>query len=179
MPGRTAYIGLGANRGDRVKALETAMERLAGLEGSRIKAVSSLYETSPVGLEGPAFLNLVAVMETCLEPGELLERLLAIESAMGRIRVPDAVGSRIIDLDLLMHGDQIVAEKGLVLPHPRMLVRRFVMEPLTELAPEMRILPGGMTVSELAKELREKYPEQEVRKLGKLEDFKEGSRFDV
>ncbi|UCF87893.1 MAG: 2-amino-4-hydroxy-6-hydroxymethyldihydropteridine diphosphokinase [bacterium] len=170
MPAWTAYIGLGTNLGDRVKALETAMERLGALEGCRVKDVSSLYETSPVGLEGGPFLNLVAVMETNLEPGELLERLLAVESAMGRIRLPGTIRSRVIDLDLLVHGDHIVEEKGLVLPHPRMLARRFVMEPLAELAPEMRITPGGKTACEVAKELREKHPEQEVVKLGKLEE---------
>ena len=175
----TARIGLGSNLGDRVQAIETAVEKIKALPDTRFIALSGLYETTPVGLDGGLFLNAVAVIETLLEPGMLLEALLSMESAMGRTRKPGKAGSRVIDLDLLIYGNITVEEKRLTLPHPRMLRRRFVMEPLAEVAPDLRIPPEGTKASEIAADLAKSHPEQEVRRLGTLKEIKEGLMFEV
>jgi len=170
---RTAYISLGSNLGDRVMAFEAAVKKLKTLEDTRYIALSDLYETSPVGVEGGSFLNAVAVIETGLEPGMLLRVLLSTETTMGRTRKPGKAVSRLIDLDLLLYGNTTVEEKNLVLPHPRMLHRRFVMEPLAELAPDLKVPPTGITASDAAADLTKNHPEQEVRRLGTLEELKE------
>jgi 2-amino-4-hydroxy-6-hydroxymethyldihydropteridine diphosphokinase len=176
---RTAYIGLGSNLGNRVLALEVAVEKLKTLPETIYIALSSLYETSPVDVEGGPFLNAVAVIETVLEPGMLLEALLSMETTMGRTRKPGKSGSRLIDLDLLLYGNSIVEEEKLVLPHPGMLYRRFVMEPLAELAPDLMVLPTGTTVIKVAADLAKSHPEQEIMRLGTLAEVKESLRFDV
>ena len=170
---RTVYIGLGSNFGDRVLALEAAVEKLKTLVSTRFMAMSGVYETSPVGVEGGPFLNAVAVIETGLEPGVLLEALLSMETTMGRIREPGKDGSRLIDLDLLLYGNAVVDEVNLILPHPRLLRRRFVMEPLAELAPDLRIPPTGITASNAAADLAVHHPEQVIKRLGTLEEIKE------
>jgi len=170
---RTAYISLGSNLGDRVLAFEAAVKKLKTLEDTRYIALSDLYETSPVGVEGGSFLNAVAVIETGLEPGMLLRVLLSTETTMGRTRKPGKAVSRLIDLDLLLYGNTTVEEKNLVLPHPRMLHRRFVMEPLAELAPDLKVPPTGITASDAAADLAKNHPEQEVLRLGTLEELKE------
>ena len=170
---RTVYIGLGSNFGDRVLALEAAVEKLKTLVSTRFMAMSGVYETSPVGVEGGPFLNAVAVIETGLEPGVLLEALLSMETTMGRIREPGKDGSRLIDLDLLLYGNAVVDEVNLILPHPRLLRRRFVMEPLAELAPDLRIPPTGITASNATADLAVHHPEQVIKRLGTLEEIKE------
>jgi 2-amino-4-hydroxy-6-hydroxymethyldihydropteridine diphosphokinase len=129
----TAYIALGANLGDRVQTLRQAAHRLTVL--GRITAVSSLYETDPVGfLEQPAFLNAVIALETQLAPGALLTALLAIERELGRTRTfPNA--PRTLDLDLLLLDEEVLTANGLTLPHPRLHERAFVLIPLAEIAP--------------------------------------------
>ena len=179
MGAKTAYIGLGSNLGDRVRALEAAVEKLKTLEDSRYIALSGLYETSPIGVEGGPFLNAVAVIETGLKPGLLLQALLSTEATMGRTRKPGKAGSRLIDLDLLLYGDAAAEEKNLTIPHPRMLQRRFVMEPLAELAPNLKIPPTGITAFEAAADLTKSHPEQEVRRIGTLQEVKESLRLDV
>ena len=169
---RTAYIGLGSNLGDRVLALDRAVKKLKTVEDTRYIALSGLYETSPVGVEGGQFLNAVAAMETGLGPEELLRTLLGIETAMGRVRGQEMDGWRNIDLDLLLLGNTIVAEKNITVPHPRMLQRRFVMEPLAELAPDLKISLSGITASEAASDLAAQHPEQIIRRLGTLEELK-------
>ncbi len=168
----TAYIGLGSNLGDRVLALEVAIEKFKTLEHTRYIALSSLYETSPVGVEGGPFLNAVAVIETELEPGVLLKALLSMETSMGRIRKPGQGVSRFIDLDLLLYGNTAVEGKNLILPHPRMLRRRFVMEPLAELVPDLKVPPNGITTSKAAADLIVNHPEQKLKRLGTLEEMK-------
>lgn len=172
MAKKTAYIALGSNLGDRVKALEAAVLKLRDLELSRFKGLSHVYETSPVDAEGGSFLNAVAVIETSLESGVLLETLLTMEADMGRLRTPGRGLSRPIDLDLLMLDNTVIDSEKLTLPHPRMLRRRFVMEPLAELAPGLKIPPTGITAAEAAVDLERKHPEQEVRRLGQLEKLK-------
>lgn len=175
MAAKTAYIALGSNIGDRIRSLETAVSKLRALEPSRFKGLSHVYETSPVNAEGGPFLNAVAVIETNLESERLLETLLAMESDMGRVRGPDQTASRSIDLDLLMLDNTVIESEKLTLPHPRMLDRRFVMEPLAELAPGLKIPPAGVIASEVAAALERRHPEQEVRRLGKLEEMKKVS----
>jgi 2-amino-4-hydroxy-6-hydroxymethyldihydropteridine diphosphokinase len=146
----TAYVGLGANLGDREATIRRAVELLAATPGIEIVAVSTLRETDPVGYaDQPRFLNGAVVLETELAPRALLDRLLEVERALGRVRGEGPrFGPRTIDLDLLLHGDEVVDEPGLVLPHPRLAERRFVLEPLHELDPGLT-LPDGRRVSKL------------------------------
>jgi 2-amino-4-hydroxy-6-hydroxymethyldihydropteridine diphosphokinase len=137
-----AYIGLGANLGDREAALRRALELLAEEPGIEVTAVSTFRDTAPVGLlDQPRFLNAAARIETELGPRVLLDRLLAVERAMGRTRTGPRFGPRTIDLDLLLYGDSTLAEPGLTLPHPRLRERAFVLEPLAELDSTL-VIPG-------------------------------------
>jgi 2-amino-4-hydroxy-6-hydroxymethyldihydropteridine diphosphokinase len=145
----TAYLGIGANLGEREATLRAAVERLAEAEGIEVVAVSTLRETEPVGyLDQPRFLNGAVSVRTSLPPRALLERLLAVERELGRERGGPRFGPRTIDLDLLLYGDETVDEPGLTVPHPRLAERRFVLEPLAELAPDLA-LPDGRRVREL------------------------------
>jgi 2-amino-4-hydroxy-6-hydroxymethyldihydropteridine diphosphokinase len=150
-----AYIALGSNLGDRSEMLSRAVDRLARF--GRVVAVSSHYETEPVGYhEQPPFLNAVLGLETSLEPVALLEGLLAIEREMGRDRSGGIrFGPRIVDLDLLLLGDAVVETERLVLPHPALAERRFVLEPLAEIASGVVDPRSGKTVGELLAGLRD------------------------
>jgi 2-amino-4-hydroxy-6-hydroxymethyldihydropteridine diphosphokinase len=137
-----AYVALGANLGDRERTLREAVDTLAGEAGIEVLAVSTLRETEPVGVgEQPPFLNGAAELETSLTARELLDLLLAVEERFGRVRSPGEHGPRTLDLDLLLYGDQTFDEPGLHVPHPRLHERRFVLEPLAELAPGL-LVPG-------------------------------------
>lgn len=141
--GEVAWIGLGSNVGDRVAALARAAGLLEGA-GVSIVARSSIYRTAPVDvLDQPEFLNQVLAVRTTLDPRALLVACLEVERSMGRIRRRDK-GPREIDLDLLMHGDTVLDEPGLQLPHPRLHLRRFVLVPLAEIAPDV-MHPGLKT----------------------------------
>jgi 2-amino-4-hydroxy-6-hydroxymethyldihydropteridine diphosphokinase len=144
------YVGLGANLGDRSAAVAAALELLRAVDGVDVIAVSTLRETEPVGYEDqPCFLNAAAQLRTTLAPRELLERLLAIERRLGRVRGQGPrFGPRTIDLDLLLYGDEQIDEPGLQIPHPRLHERRFVLEPLAELDPVLEI-PGRGPVQAL------------------------------
>ena len=114
-----AYVGLGANLGDREATLRRAVELLAGVEGVEVVAVSELRETEPVGVvDQPAFLNGAIAVETSLSPRELLDSLLHVELQLGRVRDGTRWGPRTVDLDLLVYGDDVVDEPGLRVPHP-------------------------------------------------------------
>lgn len=145
-----AYVGLGANLGDREGTIRKAVELLAAQPGIDVVAVSTLRETEPVGyLDQPAFVNGAVALETELSPQELLRRLLAVEAALGRVRGEGPrFGPRAIDLDLLLYGGEVVDEPGLAVPHPRLAERRFALEPLHELDPDLS-LPDGRAVREL------------------------------
>lgn len=144
-----AYVGLGANLGDRESTLRGAVEALGAEDGIEVVAVSKLRETDPVGVgEQPLYLNGAVALETTLTARELLESLLAVEQRFGRIRVPGEHGPRTLDLDLLLYGDEEIDEPGLTLPHPRLHERRFVLEPLAELAPGL-VVPGRGDVESL------------------------------
>jgi len=137
-----AYVGLGANLGDRERTLREAVDALGAGEGIEVVAVSTLRETEPVGVgQQPRFLNGAAALDTTLESRELLDRLLDVEQRFGRVRVPGEHGPRTLDLDLLLYGDEQIDEPGLTVPHPRLHERRFVLEPLAELAPGL-VIPG-------------------------------------
>jgi 2-amino-4-hydroxy-6-hydroxymethyldihydropteridine diphosphokinase len=144
-----AYIGVGANIGDREGSLRSALDRLARSPGVELVAVSSVRETDPVDyLDQPRFLNAVAAVETELGARQLLERLLEIEREFGRTREGPRFGPRTIDLDLLLYGDAVIDEPRLTVPHPRLTERRFALEPLAELAPDL-VVPGRGPVGAL------------------------------
>jgi 2-amino-4-hydroxy-6-hydroxymethyldihydropteridine diphosphokinase len=135
------YVGLGANLGPREITLLRAVDLLAETEGVEVQAVSQLRETEPVGVvDQPLVLNGAVVLNTSLSPRELLDRLLEIERELGRVR-DVRWGPRVVDLDLLVYGDQQIDEPGLRVPHPRLHERRFALEPLLELDPELDV-PG-------------------------------------
>jgi 2-amino-4-hydroxy-6-hydroxymethyldihydropteridine diphosphokinase len=135
-----AYIGLGSNLGDR----ESLIRRAAELIGAA--RLSEVRETEPWGyVKQPRFLNAVAEIETDLPPRRLLDFLFDVEARLGRERIGPKWGPRTIDLDLLLYGDETVDEPGLVVPHPRLLEREFVLEPLADLVPWLKI-PGDGTV---------------------------------
>jgi 2-amino-4-hydroxy-6-hydroxymethyldihydropteridine diphosphokinase len=137
-----AYVGLGANLGDR----EATIRRAAELIGAG--RLSPLFETEPWGLrDQPSFLNAAAEVETTLTARQFLDHLLDVERRLGRERIGPRWGPRTIDLDLLLWGDERISEPGLEVPHPLMLERQFVLEPLAALVPG-REIPGNGTVSE-------------------------------
>jgi 2-amino-4-hydroxy-6-hydroxymethyldihydropteridine diphosphokinase len=158
-----AYIALGSNMGDRELNLLRAVAEIGKLPDSKVTGLSPFYETSPVGVtEQDFFYNAVLRLTTALPPLNLLERLLAIESSIfGRTRTVHW-GPRRMDLDLLLYADAVINEEGLTVPHPHMGERRFVLQPLCDIAPElihpvlgktMTILlanvPSGETVTKL------------------------------
>ena len=144
-----AYVGLGANLGDREATIHAALDALDAEDGIDVVAVSTLRETEPVGVgEQPLFLNGAAAIETALSAPELLDRLLELEQRFGRVRIPREHGPRTLDLDLLLDGEERIEEPGLTVPHPRLHERRFVLEPLAELAPGLEV-PGRGGVEEL------------------------------
>jgi 2-amino-4-hydroxy-6-hydroxymethyldihydropteridine diphosphokinase len=148
-----AYVGLGANLGPKDVTILRAVELLGAAEGIEVLELSQLRETAPWGvIDQPAFLNGAVALETTLSPRELLDVLLRIERELGRVRDGERWGPRTIDLDLLVYGDESVDEPGLSVPHPRLHERRFALEPLAELEPDLDI-PGLGRVSELLSRL--------------------------
>ncbi len=143
-----AYVGIGANLGPREETLRRAVELLGRADGVEVVGVSELRETDPVGvIDQPPFLNGAVAIETMLPARALLDLLLEIERSLGRVR-GERWGPRIVDLDLLVYGNEVVDEPGLHVPHPRLHERRFALEPLADLNPELEI-PGRGTVSAL------------------------------
>ncbi len=131
------FVGLGANLGDSRAAVEAALLQLSALPGTTLVARSALYRSAPVDAGGPDFINAVAELRTAMQPQALLHALQAIEQAHGRER-PYRHAPRTLDLDLLMHGQQVLQTPTLTLPHPRLHQRAFVLLPLLELAPGLR-----------------------------------------
>jgi 2-amino-4-hydroxy-6-hydroxymethyldihydropteridine diphosphokinase len=141
-----AYVGLGANLGDRQGAIRRAAELIGA------QRLSTIRETEPWGVaEQPRFLNAVAELDTGLAPQALLARLLEVERELGRVRDGERWGPRTIDLDLLLYGTRTIEERGLTVPHPHLHERLFVLEPLAELAPEADVAGLGDVASLLAK----------------------------
>jgi 2-amino-4-hydroxy-6-hydroxymethyldihydropteridine diphosphokinase len=148
-----AYIGLGANLGQKEVTILRAVDELASVDGIEVLELSRLRETEPVGVvDQPPFLNAAVALETTLSPWELLDAMLRIEQDLGRIRDDTRWGPRTLDLDLLVFADEVVDEEGLRVPHPRLHERRFALEPLAELEPDLEI-PGRGAVSDLLAEL--------------------------
>lgn len=137
----TAFIALGANLGDPAATVRAAFGALANLPETRVVHSSSLYRTAPVGItEQPEFINAVAQLETDLAPEALLDALLDIEQRFGRVRA-ERNGPRTLDLDVLLYNNQFVDLPRLTLPHPRLHLRAFVLQPLAEIAPDL-VIPG-------------------------------------
>jgi 2-amino-4-hydroxy-6-hydroxymethyldihydropteridine diphosphokinase len=144
-----AYVAIGSNLGDREATIARALELLDDPPELRLVRVASVRETDPVGVvDQPLFLNTAARLETTLGPRELLDRLLAVERDLGRVRTAERWGPRTLDLDLLLYGEAVLDEPGLTVPHPRLHERRFVLEPLSELAPNL-VVPGRGQVKAL------------------------------
>jgi 2-amino-4-hydroxy-6-hydroxymethyldihydropteridine diphosphokinase len=143
-----AWVGIGANLGDARANVLDAIERLTRLPGARLLHTSSLYRTAPIDSSGDDYVNAVASLDTALDAHALLQALFAIEQAHGRER-PYRNAPRTLDLDLLLYGDQVIDDAPtLVVPHPRMHERAFVLAPLAEVAPDL-VIPGRGAVRAL------------------------------
>ncbi len=142
-----AYVGLGANLGDAVTSLRAAAAELGAAAGVLSLRLSPLYRSAPVDADGPDYVNAVAELDTTLTPQALLAQLQRIEQTHGRQR-PARNAPRTLDLDLLLYGDARLDGAELILPHPRLHQRAFVLRPLADLAPALR-LPGGGAIADL------------------------------
>lgn len=150
MAGRVrAYIGLGSNLDEPVQQLQAAFTALDALPDSRVTQRSSLYSSKPMGpADQPDYTNAVAELETGLSALDLLRAMQAIEQAQGRDRSGQRWGARTLDLDLLLYGDEVINTQELVVPHPGIAERDFVLVPLTEIAPEV-VIPGQPALRQL------------------------------
>lgn len=157
---KTVYLSLGSNVGDRAANLRSAVQQLGSV--GRVEVVSSFYETEPVEFTAqPWFLNCAVKLDTEKMPKQLLSGILDIEQRMGRRRTQKK-GPRVIDIDILLFGNSVIEAKGLTVPHPALHERRFVLEPLSEIAPETRHPVFKRTIRELRDALP---PGQVVRKI--------------
>jgi len=153
------YIGLGSNLDDPLSQVRAAIDELAALPQSRLHAVSPLYRTPPLGpADQPDYINAVVAVDTDLEPLTLLDELQRIEHYHGRVRSL-RWGPRTLDLDLLLYGDRTIASERLIVPHPGLSERPFVIFPLQAIAPEL-ILPDGTSLASLADKFAEQEPPQ-------------------
>ena len=149
-----ALIGLGSNLNEPLKQIQSALRELSQLPQSECTQYSSLYETEPMGPADepdyiqPAYINAVAELETELAAEELLDQLQSIETAHQRVRGEVQWGPRTLDLDLLLYGNEIIATQRLTVPHPGVTERNFVLIPMVEICPELK-LPDGRAISEL------------------------------
>lgn len=157
-----AFLGLGSNLGDRAAMLRAAVTALDATHGVRVTRISSLYETPPWGPvpQGP-YLNACIAIETSLSPREVLDLGLAIERDHGRERAV-RWGPRTLDIDLLLYGNEAIDEDGLIVPHPRMAERAFVLVPLAEIAPELVV--AGRAIPDILTEIET----DEIRKIGPI-----------
>ena len=154
------YLSLGSNLGDRAATLEAALRALKGFGDVRINRRSSLYETAPMGkTDQPDFYNIVIEVETALSPEVLLDRCQEVERALGRVRGA-RWGPRTVDVDILLYDRDTVSSERLIIPHPEMLRRRFVLEPLIEIAPDA-VLPDGAPIAPYLAHVRD----QTVRRV--------------
>lgn len=160
----TVFLGLGSNLGDKEANIHGALDRLSHSPDIRVERVSSLYESAPIGrVDQPNFINAAAVIETDLSPAHLLHALQVIEREMGRVHTIQW-GPRVIDIDILLYDDAAIETPELSIPHPHMTERAFVMVPLAEVAPDLK-LPDGRTPQEDLKKLSN----QQVRRIAEEE----------
>ena len=146
MPVERVLLGLGANIGDRLANLRAAVDGLAGIV--EVEAVSPVYETAPMyDTDQGAYLNMAVTGRTALEPRPLLDALKALEKRIGRVR-SRRYGPRAIDLDIVFHGDRVVREPGLEIPHPRLAERAFVLAPAADIAPDWRHPETGRSIAD-------------------------------
>jgi 2-amino-4-hydroxy-6-hydroxymethyldihydropteridine diphosphokinase len=156
------YVGVGSNLGDRWGRLALAARELRGSKRVQLVAASRVYDAAPIGPPQPRYLNAALELDTSLPAVELLDVLQRVEETGGRVRGPERWGPRTLDLDLLLYGDEVVRAPRLVVPHPGLAVRRFVLAPLAELCPD-RVVPGtGRTVGQLLSLV----PPEDVRAAG-------------
>jgi 2-amino-4-hydroxy-6-hydroxymethyldihydropteridine diphosphokinase len=161
---KTAYIGVGSNLGEKIIHCLEAIVRIDAISGCRVTAQSGFYRTQPVGVKGQDwYVNGVIVLSADISAQELLKSLLAIEVDMGRER-KRKWDSRIIDLDILLFGEEVISEKGLQIPHPLMHLRRFVLVPMVSLAPDLVHPVLGKSMTELLVDSPKK--EQSVAPIG-------------
>ena len=161
MPAQEVFIGFGSNLGDRCTFINQALQALSRLPATSLEKLSSLYETAPVGyLEQGAFLNGAVLVRSSLKAFDLLERLLDIENSLGRVRL-ERWGPRTIDLDILFYGDAVIEFPDLLVPHPEIIKRIFVLEPLHEIAPDW-LHPGvDSTISDLWHNYQSSNPDED------------------
>ena len=154
-PTVTAYVAVGSNLGDRRDTIERAVDLLQHATGVEVTTISSLIENAAVGAppDSPPFLNGAVELQTTLSAERLLELLLNVEQSLGRVR-RERWASRTIDLDLLLYGDSIIHNQTLTVPHPRIAQRRFVLVPLLEISPQLR-LPTGERIADLLAQLND------------------------
>ena len=161
---KTAYIGIGSNLGDKLNNCLKAAEQAKKIPGCGFQALSRFFRTEPVGVEGQAwYINGVIALRTDISARDLLKALLAIEAHMGRER-KEKWDSRAIDLDILLYGGDVIHEDGLKVPHPYMHLRRFVLVPMVQLAPDVIHPVLGQTMDELLEQLPE--DGQAVKEIG-------------
>jgi 2-amino-4-hydroxy-6-hydroxymethyldihydropteridine diphosphokinase len=160
------FLGLGANIGDRVGQIKTALALLSSLKGWRLRAASSLYETPAWGkTDQPAFLNQVVAIEIDSSPQQFLADIQAVEAALGRTR-EERWGPRTIDLDILAWGQEVLNSKNLAVPHPAIAQRAFVLVPWAEIAPDFRLPGSEATIAELLAAL----PAEEIQAVRRYEE---------
>jgi 2-amino-4-hydroxy-6-hydroxymethyldihydropteridine diphosphokinase len=165
-------IGLGAHLGEARATPVWTVQQLAAHPAVQLQRVSSLYSTRPVEAEGPDYLNAVALLTTSLEPQALLGLLQGLEQQAGRER-PYRNAPRTLDLDLLLFGQRVLNTDHLTLPHPRMHLRRFVLEPLAEVAPHLHV-PGQAPAASLCASLRQQAGDQAVERAQESDAWRKG-----
>jgi 2-amino-4-hydroxy-6-hydroxymethyldihydropteridine diphosphokinase len=152
----TAYIGIGSNLGNPERNCLEAVDRIREIPDCKVIGISKLYWTEPVGVDGQGwYVNCAASISTKVFPQALMEGLLAIEKHMGRVREEGRWMPRVIDLDILLYGREIIHEENLTVPHPLMHIRRFVMVPMVDLAPDLDHPSLGKSMSELLQNISE------------------------
>jgi 2-amino-4-hydroxy-6-hydroxymethyldihydropteridine diphosphokinase len=150
LDGLVAYVGLGSNLGDPARQVRDALDEIGDLPESGLVARSPLYRSAPMGpVDQPDYVNAVAALRTGLAPRALLEALRSIEDAHGRDRAVPRWGPRTLDLDILLYGDLVVDDRALIIPHPGLTSRNFVVYPLLRVAPGL-VLPDGRSLEEIA-----------------------------
>ena len=162
---KTVYLGLGSNMGAKITNIKNAVEAIGAIEGIRVIKISSLYATEPWGKKDQAgFINAAVEIVTSLTPGQLLERLQEIEIKMGRQR-SEKWGPRIIDIDILLFGDEVLESRKLTVPHPHMRNRLFVLIPLEEINSAIRFPDDGMDIKEVLARVIDREGNQGITKI--------------